>query len=273
MDFLLRYYLTFTQLRANALKTKLLDLSSITWFYPTVLLPLGIFIKKNPDIYVNPPKKQDVLTYFNIITEKHEIDVNKSYIPIIKIPKSKTEQENALKQLNKFDLYSVGGGRSTFMYFINEFVDNIEQHSNFSTGYIMAQMYKSKGYIDVCIIDDGISIPQSFENAEIEVKNDNEAINSALHGVSTKKEKDRGEGLHSSVNLLTKGLKGTCLIVSRRGALLANQTNKEFYNIENEHIYNGTLVSTHIPFQEGRVNLYDYIEGRKNTVPCKSDFK
>ena len=61
-------YSKFTQMRSNAIATRELDLSTIKWFYPTLLLPLGVFIKQNKGIALIPPKDKRVSDYFDIIT-------------------------------------------------------------------------------------------------------------------------------------------------------------------------------------------------------------
>ncbi len=82
-----REYLKFRQLRNDALHTKKMDLSNIDWFYPTNLLPLGIFIKTNRDVYVIPPTSSDVLNYYKIITkDTRHVSSRISYLPIAEIP-------------------------------------------------------------------------------------------------------------------------------------------------------------------------------------------
>ena len=80
-------YLKFCRLRNNSLKTGKMDLSIINWFYPTSLLPLGIFIKKNQDLSIVPPADLSVLYYYNIITKgEWSHSTERSYIPIVQIP-------------------------------------------------------------------------------------------------------------------------------------------------------------------------------------------
>ncbi len=54
-DNLGREYLKFCEYKKNALDTNSLDLTTIDFFFPTLLLPLGIFIKNNDRINVIPP--------------------------------------------------------------------------------------------------------------------------------------------------------------------------------------------------------------------------
>jgi hypothetical protein len=257
LERLYRDYLEFSQLRSEAIATKELDLSLVQWFYPTLLLPLGLFIKQNQDINVTLPKHNDARNYFDIITKTGGLDGYKTYIPIIEIPRTR----GGFDPLSRFSFSEIDCGSSDlFPYFINELVDNIYQHSDFSTAYIMVQKYPKMGFLELCILDNGISIPKSYEKVGISIKNDKVALDNALRGISTKNEDGRGFGLRSSVRLITLGMNGVCLIVSRRGALCASHDGRNFFNLDEKDINYGTLISINIPFQTTKVNLYDYVE-------------
>ncbi|NQE46591.1 hypothetical protein C5S31_11275 [ANME-1 cluster archaeon GoMg2] len=255
-----REYLKFCELRNNALHTKKMDLSNIDWFYPTNLLPLGIFIKSNRDISVIPPTASDVLSYYNIIIKgKRHVSSRRSYHPIAEIPPDEHQRERMLEPLYAFESDYIGG-RNAFAYLIGELVDNVYQHSSFSNAYIMAQKYQTKRFIEISIMDNGISIPGAFKEAGFEF-DDTKALSEAINGRSTKRDKERGFGLISSINLLTKGLGGECLIVSRKGGFTAKgEDKKTFYNMGESHALNGTLICIRVPYITKTVNIYDYIE-------------
>lgn len=251
-------YLKFCQLRNNSLKTGKMDLSIINWFYPTSLLPLGIFIKNNPDLSIVPPVDLSVLYYYNIITKGEWLhSPNRSYIPIVQIPHNENQREKIFEPL--YSESETIGGLNAFNYFIGELVDNICQHSIFSDAYIMAQKYETKRFTEVSIIDDGISIPGAFENAGFEF-DDTKALFEAINGHSTKSDVERGFGLRTSLKLLTKGLHGECLIVSRRGGLIVTDEKKTLYNMDKNHEFSGTLICVRVPYIYKDVNIYDYIE-------------
>ena len=197
-----RKYLEFCQLKNNALSTGKMDLSDIDWFYPTTLLPLGIFIKEKQDISVVPPTDPSVLNYYNIIT-KWRHSPGRSYIPIVQIPTNYHQREKMFEPLYSYENGHVGG-HNAFSYFIGELVDNVYQHSRFSNAYIMAQKYQR--FTEIGIIDDGISIPGAFANAGLKFS-DAEALSEAINGLSTKLDEERGTGLRSSLKLLTDGVK------------------------------------------------------------------
>jgi hypothetical protein len=252
-------YLKFCRLRNNSLKTGKMDLSIINWFYPTSLLPLGIFIKRNQYLSIVPPADLSVLYYYNIITKGEWLhSPERSYIPIVQIPHNEHQREKIFEPLYGIESDSIGG-LNAFSYFIGELVDNICQHSSFLDAYILAQKYETKKFIEVGIIDNGISIPGVFENAGFEF-NDTKALFEAINGQSTKSDVERGFGLKSSLKLLTKGLHGECLIVSRRGGLIATEEEKTLYNMDKDHEFSGTLICVRVPYTSKDVNIYDYIE-------------
>jgi len=255
-----REYLKFCQLRNNAHHTKKMDLSNIDWFYPTNLLPLGIFIKTNRDISVIPPSSSEVLSFYNIITKgKRHVSSRSSYHPIAEIPLDAHQRERMLEPLYAFESDYIGG-RNAFAYLIGELVDNVYQHSSFSTAYIMAQKYPKKRFIEISIIDNGISIHGAFKKAGFEF-DDTTALSEAIKGRSTKRDRERGFGLISSINLLTKGLDGECLIVSRKGGFIAKGEDKQtFYNMGEYHALNGTLICIRVSYITKTVNIYDYLE-------------
>jgi len=238
---------------------KRVDLSAIRWFQPTLLLPLGLHIKQNPNIEVVPPVNPDVNNYFNIIMETGEADRSKSYIPIIKIPETDEESHSILRELNPYAAKDCGG-TNALQYFIGELVDNIYQHSKFSTAYVMAQKYPKSGFLEFCVIDNGISIPHSYEMVGIPIDNDKIALDYAIEGLSTKGSDERGTGLRTSIKLLTSHMCGACLIVSRQGSLLANQERTRTSNINEKDIYQGTLIGIRVPFQRSEVNIYNAIQ-------------
>ena len=248
-------YLKYCNLKEIALNTKTLDLSNISWFFPTFLLPLGIFIKEHKEINVIPPTNIEVSKYFNAIMEDKIDSVKRSYIPIIEILPNKKLIE---KNLDSIISNALKGIQNAIGYFIGELIDNIYEHSKFSKAYIMTQKYKKKKFTEIGIIDNGISISGSYEAFGFNF-NDKQALEEAIKGLSTKSD-DRGYGLSSSLTLLTKGLKANCLIISKGAGLIANENSTTFYKMKKNNIIRGTLISTRFLNNNREVNIYDYIE-------------
>ena len=252
-------YLKYCKLKKIALNTSELDLSNIDWFYPTSILPLGIFIKENPNLSIIPPIDYSVSNYFNLIIKGRWEGSKKSYIPIVEIPTEEHQREKLLEPLFT-NQKKYTGGLNACSYFIGELVDNIYQHSQFSTSYIMAQKYEKKKYTEIGIIDNGISIPGSFEKAGFRMNDLDVLKNVILKGLTTKDDIERGYGLRSSLKLLTHGLNGSCLIISRESGLTADKQKNIFYKMDKNQMFKGTLISVRIPYNYSNVNIYDYVE-------------
>ncbi|HUY01278.1 MAG TPA: hypothetical protein VMV49_17085 [Candidatus Deferrimicrobium sp.] len=250
-------YLKYCQLKKITLNTSILNLSDIKWFFPTCLLPLGIFIKEHQEISVIPPKVPEISNYLELIIKNTLHHAKKSYIPIIEIPPNAKLREKILEPFMSNQKAHVGG-QNAFAYFIGELIDNIYEHSNFSTAYIMAQKYQKMNFTEIGIIDNGISIPGSYENKGFKFTDIN-ALEEALKGLSTKSD-ERGYGLRTSLRLLTEGLEANCLIVSRGAGLIKDKNETIFYEMEKFNTFNGTLISIRIPYKIKEVNIYDYIE-------------
>lgn len=255
-------YLKYCNLKEIALNTKTLDLSNISWFFPTCLLPLGIFIKEHKEIHVIPPIDIEVAKYFNIIMKDKIDSVKRSYIPIVEILPNKKLIEKNLDSLISNKDYNMGS-LNAFAYFIGELITNIYEHSKFSTAYIIAQRYNQKNFTEIGIIDNGISIPGSYEIKGFNFS-DIKALEEAIQGLSTKyndiEYSERGYGLRTSLNLLTEGFEAKCLIVSRGVGLIANKNNRFFYKMKEKDIFNGTLISTRFYNNIREVNVYAYID-------------
>jgi hypothetical protein len=256
---LLGSYLKFCELRREAYTRDTLNLSRVDWFYPTTLLPIGVFVKENPGIKeVVPPKDPYVHNYYELIVSGRAIPGG-SYVPIVEIPSDKHMRERILEPIYS-NIHEVGG-INVLTYIVGEPVDNVYQHSQFSTAYIMAQKYPTKKFTEISILDNGVSIPGAFEHARIDFSDDADALSKAIKGVSTKKQDDeRGYGLSSTVKLVTEGLKGEALIVSRKSGFVANEKEKTLYRMGKLYMFKGTLISFRVPFQNREVNIYDYID-------------
>ena len=251
-------YSKYCESTKKSLHTKTIDLSNIEWFYPTFLLLLGVFIADSPAVHVIRPNNTDVSNYFDIMLSEPEINIrNRNYIPQIKIPKSERFRNKILDKFISSQKTEVGG-RNAFGYIIGELVDNIYEHSKFSTAFIMAQQYPNMKFTEIAIIDNGISIPGSYTLKKFQF-NDVQALEKALEGLSTKPEA-RGFGLRTTINLLTKGLHAECLIISGNAKMIANNDQDNLKITKNSPAYKGTLISTRIPFHSEDIDIYEYIE-------------
>ena len=259
---LLDDYLRFCKLRDDALRNGTLDLSTLNWMPTTMLIPLEEFISANKDrIKIIMPKNSNVASYISIMTsEAPWKQPQGSYISIAKIPPNPKELEKSLQTL--YENYKQGkevGGENAFKYVISELSDNIYEHSQFTEAFVVAQVYPKMDCMEICFLDNGITIPGNFEKHKISFSNDADAIVKALKGQSTK-DQERGKGLGTSMKIISEALKGPALIISGLGAVSLKDSQVSPYIVSDLYILRGTLISARIPFPSKKVDIYGYVE-------------
>lgn len=141
-----------------------------------------------------------------------------------------------------------------------EMLTNIYKHSKCNNAYILCQLYPRANTIDICIIDDGITIPGSFEEKDIGFVDDSEAIYDAINGRTSDKEKANlhGRGLNTTANITSQGFRGEMLIASRNGVCTVNQKGIRTWKNDMPCI-DGTFVTLRINTNKIR-NIYDYLK-------------
>lgn len=256
----LQEYLKFCKIRKNAVDTKIIDLSPYTWFYPSSMLPLCNLLKNNRGSIAVISPHEGVTNYISV-TMGTSYGAS-TYIPITYLPTEQKEVSDVIAQLQKWHNNGIYyGGINAFNFLIGELIDNIYQHSEFANASVMAQRYERKGFTEISIFDDGISIPTCFENHGLYSTHDANAIQKAINGLSTK-DKSRGFGLNTSINLYVNGVGGSLLLVSRNGAFYMendNHNDEKLYNLSSEYVLDGTLITFRIPYPVKEVNIYDYV--------------
>ncbi len=205
-------------------------------------------------------------TEFLAMLEKY---ATKTYIPIIDFAAGRNSDakevvsslvENMIiRQLNIRP--NVANG---FKYMIDETLDNITEHSESDRGYIFAQSYPQKGFLDVCIADRGVSLLGSYEKLlKNEIETDLEAIKAANRGLSSKNLPDaenRGFGIKTSKQMLINGLDGQYLMISGSSLYLKSRNHDSFYSMPLGLRWNGTIVALRIPYHSTTFNYINYIE-------------
>lgn len=255
---ILTEYINFCNIREKAIATNILNISTCNFIHPTCLLPLISFKKEHSDMrYVPPPVH--VENYISIIENGHH-HKSSSYLPIHSLSFNRSETNNDIDQLCKHHNNGIEyGGESAFRFMITELIDNIYQHSHFNFAAFMAQRYTTKGFVEITIMDDGMSIPCSFESHGTYYNNDCDAITAAIKGKTTKKDEKRGYGLPDTTNLYINGCGAEFLLISRNGAWYKDGKDERLYNTEGLYSFNGTLISVRIPCPINRVEIYNYI--------------
>lgn len=110
---------------------------------------------------------------------------------------------------------------------LNEIMDNVIQHSNESTGFIMAQVLKDSQILKVSIFDYGQGIFESLKNSVYKPRHASDAISLAIQeGVTRDKKIGQGNGMWGLYNIININ-DGTLLIISGKGGLnYINRTKK-----------------------------------------------
>lgn len=193
----------------------------------------------------------------------------KTYIPIIDFPANQnTDAKEAvstiveniiIRQLNI--QHNVANG---LKYIVEETLDNISEHSDSERGYIFAQAYPQKGYLDICIADCGITLLGSYKKRPLnEINSDMEAIKAANRGISSKnlpEAENRGFGIKTSKQMLINGLGGQYLIISGSCMYIKTKNLDSFYMMPGNLYWNGTIVALRIPYNSPTFNYINYIE-------------
>ena len=212
--------------------------------------------------------KPDTMRQTEFLAELEKY-TSKTYIPIIDFAAGRNSDakevvssivENMIiQQLNIQS--NVANG---FKYMIDETLDNITEHSESDRGYIFAQAYPTKGFLDVCIADRGVSLLGSYEKLpDNEILSDMEAIKAANRGLSSKNLPDaenRGFGIRTSKQMLIQGLGGQYLMISGSSLYIKTRNLDSFYSMPHGLRWNGTIVALRIPYHSDTFNYIDYIE-------------
>lgn len=259
---LLQEYSEFCRVKGIFKREGSFDLSEIGFCLPAFLLCTKVFLADNANAKIVPPKDKSVSTYFDFIMKHPGIGsaIKDTYVPPAELPHDPSQSEAVLEKLRK--VHNDGeeyGGQTAFNYLMSEIVDNIYQHSKFCHAFLMAQKYPSKRFVEIAFIDDGITIPGSFEKAGKTMQHIN-ALKAAMQGKSTK-DQTRGYGLSTSLKLVTKGLNGQFLLVSGKAALYYKPSEQTLYTLDLSYELKGTLVGLRIPYPCPKLeDIYEYTE-------------
>ena len=259
-----------------------LDFSDVGFVTPLYILPLVVFLNGcSKDITITnvseylqtigftngmQPDKMRKSEFLAII-EKYS---RKTYIPIVSFPTTRDsdDEKDAIlstvesiieRQLGLTSNIAIG-----LKYMLGESIDNIIQHANSERGYIFAQSYHGKGYLDICIADSGITLLGSYQTLpDNEIESDLEAIQAANRGISTKNlpnAENRGYGIITSKKMLVDGLGGTFVMMSGNALHLYNSLDRRFVETPENIRWNGTIIALRVPYMNKDFQYINYIE-------------
>lgn len=238
------------------------DFSRSTWVEAPLIVPIACLINELQDdgwnVSITHPNEPTTKHYLNTICFPGGITNTQSRtgtsLPLFKLdPDSETD---ALEEVNDKIRELIGRthaeSKSAVLNAVSvplgEMLDNIDQHSEFSHAALMAQFYPTKEYVDICLADNGISIPGSYERCDIHFTTDAEAVRMAVErGISTKEDvagvKQRGKGLRTIHNIVCNGLFGELLISARNCVMHITRNNSRI--VPNSR-WDGTVVAARI---------------------------
>ena len=193
----------------------------------------------------------------------------RTYIPIIDFPaRSNSDDKEAILSVVENMIIrqsNVPANVSTgIKYIIGETIDNITEHSETDRGFVFAQSYPQKGYLDLCIADRGVTLLGSYQKlCDNEILSDLEAIRAANRGISSKnlpEAENRGYGILTSKKMLVKGLGGQFLMISGSSFYFNGNGFDNFYSLPPGLRWKGTIIALRIPYQVSSFNYINYIE-------------
>lgn len=172
---------------------------------------------------------------------------------------------NVIGEILKKQLGIKGQIYTAINYLLSESVDNITEHALCERAHIFAQCYPAKGYIDICIADNGITILGSYRRTKRhDIETDLDALKNACKGISTKNRpeaENRGYGIITSKNMLVDGLDGVYFLLSGRGLNIRSKSGDKYGYLPEKISWDGTIVALRIPFGDAHhFNYIDYLE-------------
>ena len=243
------------------------DLSKVGWVFPLLILPIASHIRDTGSEYILP-ENHDVHAYLETIgfpegvNSISQINKEKTYIPICVLERN-NPQKNDLESTFAEMVYKVlepnTQVKDAIYYPITELVDNIFEHSKAEEGYVFAQYYPTKKFVDLCIVDRGRGITASYKEEKNLEFSDGEAIKAALDGLSTKPEQARGYGIRTTRKIICDGLGGEFVIISGKAAFYSLQNKENIYKLCNFY-WKGVIAAYRIPQPKAPIDIYEYIE-------------
>lgn len=259
-----------------------LDFSEVGFVTPLYVLPLVVFLNGcdrniaiahageylrtigfTKGMYPDKMRRSEFLA----IMEKYS---RKTYIPIVSFPAAKEsddEKDAILSTVESMIVRQSGIASNVatgLKYMLGESIDNIIQHADSERGYIFAQSYPRKGFLDICIADSGITLLGSYRTLpDNEIESDLEAIQAANRGISTKNlpnAENRGYGIITSKKMLVDGLGGSFIMMSGNAMHLYNSEYRRFIETPSAIRWNGTIIALRVPYINRDFQYINYIE-------------
>jgi len=247
------------------------NLEEVNWVFPLIILPLSAYIYFTGSSFtlgnfavksyldtIGFPKGVDTVSMF-----EQQLQKGKNFVPISILKKQAREQRERLETIFLEMIYKILGntkGTENAIYYpVAEFVSNIFDHSKKDEGFVFGQLYQSKNFLDMCIVDNGRGLSTAYKEENKIILSDEEAIKKALEGYSTKPDKERGYGIRTSIRVVCEALKGGFVLLSGSAAFLSIENKKTIVSLPNFY-WQGVIIAYRIPKPMYPINITPYIE-------------
>jgi len=245
------------------------DLSGVTWKSPLLLAALASYIQNTGSSYesgsdsyldcVHFPKGVNSMSAFEEAVQR-----SKTYIPISILRSKNGSSREQLETLfidmvKRILAVQLPGVHDAISYPITELITNVLEHSGAEYGLIFAQYYQTKKYLDICVVDTGRGLSASYMQEKGLDFSDEDAIEEAMKGHSTKQDKERGYGLRTSKNIVCKALGGEFVFVSGSAVLVSDGQRERLASLPGFY-WQGVIVAYRIPKPSGPIDIYQFVE-------------
>lgn len=195
----------------------------------------------------------------SVLSFQKEVQLKKNYIPISILKKEKNSDRERLESLFSNLILkvigSVPGTSSAILYPISELVTNIFEHSTQNEGYLFGQFYPKKDYLDICIVDCGRGLAETYKKENGLNLTDSEAILRSMKGNSTKLNKERGYGVRTSKSVVCNAMNGEFIFLSGSAALVSSKKSEKLFNLPGFY-WQGVIIAYRIPRPTEPVDIY-----------------
>lgn len=264
-DFIPQLRALFQNLRCADLMGDPIDLSSLEWVSPLTTLPLAASLHQKGRAVFGLSSYLQTVRFPHGVNEIRDLHEGQTYFPIVSFfTRPTTVLERLTYSFARLVLQSLGSVgnhiRNAWLYAVDELVTNIAEHSQSPLGWIQAQYYPTKGFLDAVVLDQGRGFKRTYEETHRVEYTDQQAIRLALEGRSVKDDVERGRGLRTTKALVTHSpLNGSFLIISGSCGYYAETKKQTWLNL-GEWAWDGAIIAFRIRRVNKPVDIYPYVE-------------
>lgn len=241
-----------------------IDCSSLEWVSPLTSLPLAATIYDSSRQVTGCNLYLKTIGFPSGVDNVVDLSQNRTYLPMVRFPNDDPtileQLTDGFSQLVLRNLSFQKNIHNAWHYAIGELVTNICEHSKSRFGWLFAQYYPNKEFLDFVVLDRGQGFRGIYESVHKRPYTDQEAIRQALRGHSAKDDKERGYGVHTTRNLVVgPELKGKFLILSGGCGYYVDSERETWLDLESWS-WQGAIVMCRIFKTEQNVDITKYVE-------------